>query len=78
MNMNTLNITIEQLVPSNHLVRKLDASIDFSFIYPIIKPLLQSSSLRCSILIKEVKKGIEKQSLDPFCRQSERPITLFE
>ena len=54
MNVNTLNITIEQLVPSNHLVRKLDASIDFSFIYPISDPLLQSSSLRCSILIKEV------------------------
>ena len=29
----------EQLVPSNHLVRKLDASIDFSFIYPIVDPL---------------------------------------
>ena len=29
MNVNTLNITIEQLVPSNHLARKLDASIDF-------------------------------------------------
>ena len=71
MNVNTLNITIEQLVPSNHLVRKLDASIDFSFIYPIIKPLLQSSSLRCSILMKEVTKGIEGQALDTFCLQSE-------
>jgi len=71
MNVNTLNITIEQLVPSNHLVRKLDASIDFSFIYPINDPLLQSSSLRCSILIKEVTKGIERQALDTFCLQSD-------
>ena len=32
-------ITIEQLVPANHLVRKLDAAIDFSFIYPLVKNL---------------------------------------
>ena len=29
------------------------------------------SSLRCTILKKEVTKGIEKQSLDPFCLQFE-------
>ena len=29
-------LTIEQLVPANHLVRKLDAAIDFSFIYPLV------------------------------------------
>ena len=29
----------EQLVPSNHLVRKLDTAIDFSFLYPIVEPL---------------------------------------
>ena len=27
-------LAIEQLVPQDHLVRKLDATIDFSFIYP--------------------------------------------
>ncbi|WP_269816534.1 MULTISPECIES: hypothetical protein [Lysinibacillus] len=27
-------LTIDQLVPNNHLVRKLEAAIDFSFIYP--------------------------------------------
>ena len=32
-------LTIEQLVPPNHLVRKLDAALDFSFIYPIVEPL---------------------------------------
>ena len=32
-------LTIEQLVPSNHLVRKLEAALDFSFIYPIVEPL---------------------------------------
>ncbi|ACA41317.1 Transposase, IS4 [Lysinibacillus sphaericus C3-41] len=26
-------LTIDQLVPNNHLVRKLEAAIDFSFIY---------------------------------------------
>ncbi|MCM3358941.1 hypothetical protein [Psychrobacillus sp. MER TA 171] len=28
-------LTIEQLVPQDHLVRKLDEAIDFSFIYPL-------------------------------------------
>ncbi|MBS4209867.1 IS1182 family transposase [Bacillus sp. FJAT-50079] len=32
-------LTIEQLVPQNHLVRKLDAAIDFSFIYPLVEDL---------------------------------------
>ena len=32
-------LTIEQLVPANHLVRKLDAAIDFSFIYPLVENL---------------------------------------
>lgn len=32
-------ITIDQLVPQDHLVRKLDAAIDFSFIYPIVEDL---------------------------------------
>jgi hypothetical protein len=26
-------ITLDQLVPANHLVRKIEASIDFTFIY---------------------------------------------
>lgn len=29
--------SIDQLVPENHLVRKLDAAIDFSFIYDLVK-----------------------------------------
>ena len=29
-------LSIEQLVPENHLVCKLDATIDFSFIYPLV------------------------------------------
>ena len=32
-------LTIEQLVPPNHLVRKLDAATDFSFIYPLVENL---------------------------------------
>jgi transposase len=32
-------ITIEQLVPKDHLVRKLDAAIDFNFIYPLVEHL---------------------------------------
>lgn len=32
-------ITIDELVPQDHLVRKLEATIDFSFIYPVVEPL---------------------------------------
>ena len=32
-------LSIEQLVPENHLVRKLDVAIDFSFIYPLVENL---------------------------------------
>ncbi len=30
-------LTIDQLVPEDHLVRKLEATIDFPFIYPLVK-----------------------------------------
>lgn len=33
-------ITLEQLVPVNHLVRKAEAAIDFSFIYPLVQEML--------------------------------------
>ncbi len=32
-------LAIEQLVPQDHLVRKLDAAIDFTFIYPLVEHL---------------------------------------
>ena len=32
-------ITIDQLVPQDHLERKLEAAIDFSFIYLLVEPL---------------------------------------
>ncbi|TKH02541.1 hypothetical protein FC682_22040 [Peribacillus simplex] len=32
-------ITLDQLVPANHLVRKMDASIDFTFIYDLVKDM---------------------------------------
>ena len=32
-------LTIDQLVPENHLVRKIESAIDFSFIYPLVENL---------------------------------------
>jgi len=32
-------ITVDQLVPANHLVRKMEASIDFTFIYDSVKDM---------------------------------------
>jgi transposase len=42
-------ITLEQLVPENHLVRKVDAAIDFSFIYPLVQELYSSDRGRPSV-----------------------------
>ncbi len=32
-------LAIDQLVPHDHLVRKLESAIDFSFIYPLVTNL---------------------------------------
>jgi transposase len=32
-------LTIDQLVPEDHLVRKIESAIDFSFIYPLVENL---------------------------------------
>ncbi|ULT55291.1 IS1182 family transposase [Neobacillus drentensis] len=42
-------IALEQLVPANHLVRKLEASIDFSFIYPLVQEMYSTERGRPSI-----------------------------
>ena len=33
------SIQRDQLVPANHLVRKIEASIDFTFIYDLVKDM---------------------------------------
>jgi transposase len=42
-------ITLEQLVPENHLVRKVEAAIDFSFIYPLVQEMYSAERGRPSI-----------------------------
>ena len=32
-------ITLDQLVPANHLVRKIEGAIDFTFIYDLVKDM---------------------------------------
>ena len=32
-------IALDQLVPVNHLVRKIETAIDFSFIYDLVKDM---------------------------------------
>jgi hypothetical protein len=43
-------LTINQLVPKDHLVRKIESTIDFSFIYPLVENLYS---------------GIGRPSIDP-------------
>lgn len=47
---NQVEITsIDQLVPEDYLVRKLDACIDFSFIYDLVKDMYSTETDRPSI-----------------------------
>ena len=43
-------ISLDQLVPENHLVRKLEKAIDLRFIYP---------------LVKDLYSAVGKESIDP-------------
>ena len=45
-----INVRLNRLVPKNHLVRKIENAIDFSFIYDKVKDLWSESSYE-SILI---------------------------
>lgn len=42
-------ITLVQLVPENHLVRKVEAAIDFSFIYLLVQEPYSAKHVRPSI-----------------------------
>lgn len=53
-------LTIEELIPKEHFLRKLDAAVDFSFIYDIVRPLysnLGRPSIDPVILIKMLLVG---------------------
>ena len=41
--------TIEGLVPEDHFLRKLDATVDFSFIYDEVRPLYSKNNGRPGI-----------------------------
>ena len=48
-------LSLDQLVPENHLVRKLEKAIDLSFIYPLVEDLYSSygkESIDPVVLIK--------------------------
>jgi transposase len=42
-------VTLDELVPQDYLVRKIDAAIDFSFIYDLVKDLYSEDKGRPSI-----------------------------
>src|ERR1700730_2966107 len=42
-------IALDQLVPADHLVRKMEAALDFSFIYPFVESMYSNERGRPSI-----------------------------
>ena len=58
-------ITLDQLVPANHLVRKMEASIDFTFIYDLVKDMYSEvgrPSIDPVILVKLIPNPISLQT----------------
>lgn len=42
-------VTLDELVPADHLVRKIEAVIDFEFIYPLVEDLYSEDRGRPSV-----------------------------
>ena len=42
-------ITLDQLVPENHLARKVEATVDFSFVYSLVEDAYSAKRGRPSI-----------------------------
>ena len=77
-------LTIEQLVPQDHLLRKLDAAIDFSFIYPLVEDLYSlfgRPSIDPVVLIKmkfiEYTFDIRSTTLRVFKKMSMQAMLTF-
>lgn len=55
-----LAVTMEELIPENHFLRKLDAAISFDFVYDIVAPLYSAQgrpSIDPVILVKMLLLG---------------------
>ncbi|GEM_PF-2765580 len=64
-------LTIEQLNPQDHLVRKLDAALDFSFIYPLVENLYSVEKIFYRVL-----KEIDPESAIIY-RTSDKTVCQF-
>jgi hypothetical protein len=56
-------LTIDHLVPKNHLVRKLELAIDFSFIYPLVENLysgLGRPSIDPVVIVVHLSHSVQK------------------
>ncbi|WP_172656740.1 transposase, partial [Domibacillus robiginosus] len=42
-------VALDQLVPADHLVRKIEAAIDFDFIYPLVEDMYSADNGRPSV-----------------------------
>jgi hypothetical protein len=60
-------ITLDQLVPANHLVRKIEASIDCTFLYDLVKDMYSEvgSPSIDPVILKNFKRGSEFFNSEP-------------
>ncbi len=73
-------ITIDQLVPANHLVRKMEVSIDFTFIYDLVVLVNPYQSTFPCFLNNSFPFNMicgRKQSINRKYGKTNRSITVF-
>ena len=59
-------VSLDQLVPEDHILRKIDRSVDFSFIYDLVEDKYSSDNGRPSIisaLLERTTKGDSKTQI---------------
>lgn len=57
-------ITIDQLVPANHLVRKMEAVINFSIIYDLVKDMY-SEKVNIVLILSKYPVFLHEAELEP-------------
>lgn len=70
-----LTVTMEELVPQDHFLRKLDAAISFDFIYDLVSPLYSSRgrpSIDPVLLVKMLLIGYYCRTVSKSVRQTQK------
>ena len=63
-------VSLDQLVPEDHILRKIDRSVDFSFIYDLVEDKYSSDNGRPSIDIVKISWHIFLKDITDYAATS--------